>query len=183
MAFLCFNFFFIEPRLSLLVSSTTDSLVLAFFLGVALVISRLLGRARRNAIQAEQREHDAARFYELSLALISTRDPGDIAATLANRLHGILSGPVEVTLRPDPFAGETALVLERLRASRAETRAAVLEESDRLKTALLGSVSHELRTPLATIRAGAERPAQRPRRAESSAGRKSWMMCATLPND
>ena len=103
-AFLCFNFFFIEPRLSLLVSSSIDSLVLALFLGVALVISRLLGRARRNGIQAEQREHDAARFYELSLALISTRDPGDIAATLANRLHGILSGPVEVTLRPDPQA-------------------------------------------------------------------------------
>ncbi|MEO6062466.1 MAG: ATP-binding protein [Thermoflexales bacterium] len=224
-AFLCFNFFFIEPRLSLLVSSSIDSLVLAVFLGVALVISRLLGRARRNAIQAEQRERDAARFYELSLALISTRDPGDIAATLANRLRGILSGPVEVTLQPDPnappvrrsapdgdlplaapsqleiiksasgtfgeirvwnagpltpgnerllrtFAGETALVLERLRASRAETRAAVLEESDRLKTALLGSVSHELRTPLATIRAGAESLLSGLVPADSSAGRE-----------
>ncbi len=208
-AFLCFNFFFIEPRLTLLVSSTTDSLALALFLGVALIISRLLGRARRNAIQAEQRERDAARFYELSLALISTRDPGDIANALASRLSGILGGVVEITLQPDAqsapilrrapaadppsapptqiepiksargafgeirvwqtgsitpgnerllrtFAAETALVLERLRASRAETRAAVLEESDRLKTALLGSVSHELRTPLATIRAGAE---------------------------
>jgi len=208
-AFLCFNFFFIEPRLTLLVSSTTDSLALAVFLGVALIISRLLGRARRNAIEAEQRERDAARFYELSLALISTRDPGDIANTLANRLNGILASTVEVALQSDAqsapilrrapagdppsgtptqvepiksargafgeirvwqagpvtpgnerllrtFAAQTALVLERLRASRAETRAAVLEESDRLKTALLGSVSHELRTPLATIRAGAE---------------------------
>lgn len=208
-AFLCFNFFFIEPRLTFLVSNTTDSLALAVFLGVALIISRLLGRARRNAIQAEQRERDAARFYELSLALISTRDPGDIANALASRLSGILAGPVEIMLQPDAqsapllrrapageapsarptqiepiksargvfgeirvwpagpitpgeerllrtFAAETALVLERLRASRAETRAAVLEESDRLKTALLGSVSHELRTPLATIRAGAE---------------------------
>ena len=208
-AFLCFNFFFIEPRLTFLVSSTTDSLALAVFLGVALIISRLLGRARRNAIQAEQRERDATRFYELSLALISTRDPGDIASALAGRLSGVLAGPVEVTLQSDTqsapilrrspegeapsgpptlsepiksargafgeirvwrdgplttgnerlvrtFAAQTALVLERLRASRAETRAAVLEESDRLKTALLGSVSHELRTPLATIRAGAE---------------------------
>ncbi len=224
-AFLCFNFFFIEPHLTFLVSSTTDSLALALFLGVALIISRLLGRARRNAIQAEQRERDAARFYELSLALISTRDPGDIAATLADRLRGILSGPVEVTLQPDPqappvrrsapdvdlpsaapaqrediksasgtfgeirvwnavpltpgnerllrtFAGETALVLERLRASRAETRAAVLEESDRLKTALLGSVSHELRTPLATIRAGAESLLSGLVPADSSAGRE-----------
>ncbi len=208
-AFLCFNFFFIEPRLSLLVSSATDSIALAVFLAVALVISRLLGRARRGAIEAEQRERDASRFYELSLALISTRDAGEIARTLAGRLREILESTVEVTLQADPnsapvlcrapegalvdgpaarteairsargsfgqiqvwpagplspgderllrtFAGETALIVERLRASRAETRAAVLEESDRLKTALLGSVSHELRTPLATIRAGAE---------------------------
>lgn len=35
----------------------------------------------------------------------------------------------------------------------AETRARVLEESDRLKSALLASVSHELRTPLVTIKA------------------------------
>jgi two-component system, OmpR family, sensor histidine kinase KdpD len=34
-----------------------------------------------------------------------------------------------------------------------DTRARVLEESDRLKSALLSSVSHELRSPLATIKA------------------------------
>lgn len=54
------------------------------------------------------------------------------------------------------FAGETALILERSRMSNVETRARVLEESDRLKSAMLGLVSHELRTPLATIRAGVE---------------------------
>ncbi len=46
--------------------------------------------------------------------------------------------------------------MERLRTAKSEMRAAVLEESDRLKTALLGSISHELRTPLAAISAGAE---------------------------
>lgn len=39
--------------------------------------------------------------------------------------------------------------------AQAEKRAKLLEESDRLKSALLSSVSHELRTPLATIRAAA----------------------------
>jgi two-component system sensor histidine kinase KdpD len=43
--------------------------------------------------------------------------------------------------------------LERARLTEAETRARVLEESDRFKTSLLSSVSHELRTPLATIKA------------------------------
>jgi len=51
------------------------------------------------------------------------------------------------------FATQGALALEREALLQAETRAKVLEESDRLKSALLSSVSHELRTPLATIKA------------------------------
>jgi two-component system sensor histidine kinase KdpD len=51
------------------------------------------------------------------------------------------------------FANQSALALERAYLASTETRAKVLEESDRLKSALLSSVSHELRTPLATIKA------------------------------
>lgn len=51
------------------------------------------------------------------------------------------------------FASQGALALERASLAQAETRARILEESDRLKSALLSSVSHELRTPLATIKA------------------------------
>ncbi|HLE28306.1 MAG TPA: DUF4118 domain-containing protein [Anaerolineales bacterium] len=51
------------------------------------------------------------------------------------------------------FASQGALALERAVLAQAETHAKVLEESDRLKSALLSSVSHELRTPLATIKA------------------------------
>lgn len=51
------------------------------------------------------------------------------------------------------FASQGALALERARLAQTATRARVLEESDRLKSALLSSVSHELRTPLATIKA------------------------------
>lgn len=53
------------------------------------------------------------------------------------------------------FASQAALALERARLAQAESRAKVLEESDRLKSALLSSVSHELRTPLSTIKAAA----------------------------
>jgi two-component system sensor histidine kinase KdpD len=51
------------------------------------------------------------------------------------------------------FASQSALALERARLAQAESRARVLEESDRLKSVLLSSVSHELRTPLSTIKA------------------------------
>jgi two-component system sensor histidine kinase KdpD len=52
------------------------------------------------------------------------------------------------------FASQGALAIERAQLAETETRARVLEESDRLKSSLLSSVSHELRTPLATIKAG-----------------------------
>lgn len=51
------------------------------------------------------------------------------------------------------FATQAALALERARLVESDKRARILEESDRLKSALLSSVSHELRTPLATIKA------------------------------
>jgi two-component system sensor histidine kinase KdpD len=51
------------------------------------------------------------------------------------------------------FAAQGALALEHAQLSQAETQARILEESDRLKSALLSSVSHELRTPLATMKA------------------------------
>jgi two-component system, OmpR family, sensor histidine kinase KdpD len=53
------------------------------------------------------------------------------------------------------FASQGALALERARLAQTESRARVLEESDRLKSVLLSSVSHELRTPLSTIKAAA----------------------------
>ncbi len=51
------------------------------------------------------------------------------------------------------FSNQGSLALERARLEQSENRAKVLEESDRLKSALLSSVSHELRSPLATIKA------------------------------
>jgi two-component system sensor histidine kinase KdpD len=51
------------------------------------------------------------------------------------------------------FSYQGVIALERSRLIQAETRARVLEESDRMKSSLLSSVSHELRTPLATIKA------------------------------
>jgi len=53
------------------------------------------------------------------------------------------------------FASQGALAIERARLATTESRARILEESDRLKSAILSSVSHELRTPLSTIKAAA----------------------------
>jgi two-component system sensor histidine kinase KdpD len=53
------------------------------------------------------------------------------------------------------FAAQAGLYIERSKLAREASRAQLLEESDRLKSALLSSVSHDLRTPLAAIKASA----------------------------
>ena len=51
------------------------------------------------------------------------------------------------------FANQAALALERGRLSDEAAQAALLAESDELKSTLLAGVSHDLRTPLAVIKA------------------------------
>ncbi len=207
-AFLSFNFFFIPPYYTFAVHQAHDVLALVVFLIVAVVISRLLGRARAGVTAATAREQETASLYELSMALAGLQDEQAIARTIAEHvLETFQAGHVELLITgkadhfrvslPEPsappsgkpirmtpletargrqgeirlwrgeppiapaeerllrtFATQGALALERARLAQAETRARVLEESDRLKSALLSSVSHELRSPLAAIKAG-----------------------------
>ncbi len=51
------------------------------------------------------------------------------------------------------FANQAALALERASLTEEARRAAILTQSDELKSALLAAVSHDLRTPLAAIKA------------------------------
>ncbi|HEX3213760.1 MAG TPA: DUF4118 domain-containing protein, partial [Actinomycetota bacterium] len=53
------------------------------------------------------------------------------------------------------FANQAALAVERGQQEEQRNRAVALQETDRLRTALLNSVSHDLRTPLASIKASA----------------------------
>ncbi len=69
------------------------------------------------------------------------------------------------------FANQGALALERTHLLQIATHTRVIEESDRLKSALLSSVSHELRTPLATIKAAVSSLRSGEVAADSEAGR------------
>jgi two-component system, OmpR family, sensor histidine kinase KdpD len=209
-SFLAFNYFFIPPYYTLFVHQTQDLLALLVFLGVAVVISQLVGRMRASLAAATDREREAVRMAELSMLLAGLKDERDIAEALAERtLEALQADQVDVFFEGQPgnppillqkytasspaatkpdlliplqsargvlgevrlwrrepplgpnderlllaFTSQGVLALERARLSQTETRARVLEESDRLKSSLLSSVSHELRSPLATIKAG-----------------------------
>jgi two-component system sensor histidine kinase KdpD len=207
-AFLALNYFFTQPRYTLVVTRSEDLLALVVFLAVAVALSQLMGRSQANLQEARLRERDVIYLYELMATLASLRSQAAIARTAAMRLYEVFQArAVEVILQPDAhkpaevyrapaedalpdsppdevvalitprglmgevhlwhmrillpveerllntFVSQVALALERVNLAQAETRAKVLGESDRLKSALLSSVSHELRTPLATIKA------------------------------
>ena len=206
-AFLAFNYFFIQPYYTFTVHRPTDVVILVVFLIVAVVISQLVGRAQTGLAAATARELEATQLYELSTALTGLHDDYAIAQILAKQVQAVSRGEyvelnitgtrpfafhlpeIEPPNRPpelvvpiqaargdlgeirlwraglaissaekrllQTFASQGALALERTWLAQAESRARVLEESDRLKSAILSSVSHELRTPLSTIKAAA----------------------------
>jgi two-component system, OmpR family, sensor histidine kinase KdpD len=82
-AFFAFNYFFIEPRFTLLVQRPQDLLVLAVFLATAVLLSQLLGRTRAALSAAQQREHEALRLYEFSTALAGQHTDQSIARVVA----------------------------------------------------------------------------------------------------
>ncbi|MHC1783773.1 MAG: DUF4118 domain-containing protein [Anaerolineaceae bacterium] len=208
LAFLAFNYYFIQPFHTFIVHKTQDLITLFVFLVVSVVMSKLLGQAREGARLAQSREWEATRMYELISALAVLQEPGSIAQTLAKftietfhfdyvevfiqgsidipsisaylpadtkpgrhytrRLPLITArgkegeiriGSVQSPLTSEEarllatYAGQAALSLERGRLAKMESKAHVLEESDRMKSSLLNSVSHELRSPLAAIKA------------------------------
>lgn len=207
-AFVAFNYFFLPPKLTLIVHQTQDVLVLIAFLIVAVAISQLVGRAQSSAWAASAREREVTQLYELSLQLAGLHDDRAIARALGEQVQRIVQADrVAVTIEARPgaaaqtltlpdaasqpttvpllvplqtvrgrvgelrvwrtspafkaaeerllrtSASQGAIAIERARLAEAANRSHVLEESDRLKSALLSSVSHELRTPLATIKA------------------------------
>jgi hypothetical protein len=97
LAFLAFNYFFIPPYYTLAVHQTEDLIVLGVFLGVAVVVSQLLGRARASVAAAEARERETTALYELSTALTGLRSEAAIAQ--AERLREISGQLVELTFR------------------------------------------------------------------------------------
>jgi two-component system sensor histidine kinase KdpD len=236
LGFLAFDFLFLPPYNTLIVTDPQDYLSLGVYLLVAVVVSLLVGISERRRMQAERREQETRMLFDLSTSLVahgSLEDtlnsvvrtvrglfdlagcaivlprgdgirlaasdgevPDDLgvrfataAALTSVQVHGPTGGDLEpgmaltvpmrsgatvvgalVVVAGGPgssgfgeperrllatFANQAALAVEQGQQEEQRNHARALQETDRLRTALLNSVSHDLRTPLASIKASA----------------------------
>src|SRR4051794_28038356 len=141
---LAFNFFFLPPVHTLTLADGRNWTALVVFLVTAVVASELAARARRRAVEAEQRRREAELLADAAAALL--RDaPLD---ELDLRMDAVLASTDDVT------RARFGAAMRSLDALAVDRRAAeALKTSDSLKTVILQSVSHDFRTPLATITA------------------------------
>jgi K+-sensing histidine kinase KdpD len=105
-AALAFDFFFIPPFYTFTVGSLEGWLVLAIFLGVAIIV---VGRIQVSLTKARTSEREAILMYELSAALASLRTQEAVAHTVARFLHQrYLANLVTVAIQPKGQSAEIA---------------------------------------------------------------------------
>jgi two-component system, OmpR family, sensor histidine kinase KdpD len=98
-AALTFDFFFIPPFLTFNVGSLEGWLVLAIFLGVAILV---VGRIQIGLTKARLSERDALFMYELSNALAGLRTQEAVVHALARHLQQTFNAAlVEVCIQPE----------------------------------------------------------------------------------
>lgn len=147
---LTFNFFFLPPVHTLALEDARNWTALVVYLAAAVVTSELATRARRRAVEAERREHEAALLADLAARLLARGDLGE----LVNRIEPTHDAAGERMRQA--VAALLELAAERERLEREALEAEALRRTDAVKTAVIQSVSHDLRTPLATIEAAAD---------------------------
>jgi two-component system sensor histidine kinase KdpD len=110
LGFTLFNFFLVPPYLSLFVTELQNILALVVFLGVSLLLSRLIGDAREQARLAQRRAEDVSRLYELSQAIIGAEQLDQVLPAIAAKVRAVfevehcwivLPGPDRALQLPD----------------------------------------------------------------------------------
>jgi two-component system sensor histidine kinase KdpD len=118
LAFLGFNFFFVEPLHSFRVTNPQDDLRLLTFLVVAIIGSSLAGRAREQANAAARNARELAALYDFSQKISAEVDLDRILPLVAQTVTQLLNVPACSVLLYDA----SGRLIERASAGAAESR-------------------------------------------------------------
>jgi two-component system sensor histidine kinase KdpD len=102
---LAWNYFFLPPRFTLIISSTEDAILFGLYFVVAIVLGQLVARTRAQEQAERQREERATALYQLTreLAQAGTRD--EVVWQLIAEIDRVFHAPATVVL---PGAGGLA---------------------------------------------------------------------------
>ncbi|MGA8086977.1 MAG: DUF4118 domain-containing protein [Terracidiphilus sp.] len=133
-AMLCFNFFFLPPIGTLTIADPQNWVALFAFLATSLTASQLSARAKRRALEAEQRRGEVERLYALSRALLLVETSKPIAKQIVQQIALTCEVPgVALYVRASGEIYRAGLadtdVESKLRES--TVRSTVLEDADR----------------------------------------------------
>ena len=99
-AFLTYNFLFLEPRYTFAIGSPTDILTLIVFWAIATVTGALAGRVREQARRAQRRASAVSALLVASQSLSAAEDRGTAARVLAEQTAAA-AGARAVVLLPE----------------------------------------------------------------------------------
>jgi two-component system sensor histidine kinase KdpD len=128
LATLVFNYFFLPPIGTLTISDPQNWVALVAFLTTAIVASQLSEKARREALNANQRRRDVERLYALSQRLLATDNvaellnaiPGYLCQVFAGRSAALYLLATQETYRSDPRADNPSTEQLKAVAARGE---------------------------------------------------------------
>ncbi|HXX92311.1 MAG TPA: DUF4118 domain-containing protein, partial [Planctomycetota bacterium] len=89
---LAFDFFFVPPTFSLIVTDPQYLLTLGVMLAVALVVSTLAARTRQQAQSATERERRTAALYSMSRELASTQGTVELSTVIQRHVEEVFRG-------------------------------------------------------------------------------------------
>ncbi len=117
---LAFDFFFVPPYLTFAVDDTQFAITFAVMLVVALIISTLAARLRRQIQTARARERRLEALYRLSRELLAVSGTHQLAATAQREVSGIFG--TEATIYLPDGEGRLEPVVSTARTMAADSR-------------------------------------------------------------
>jgi two-component system sensor histidine kinase KdpD len=105
LGFLGFNFFFLPPYRTFVIARAEDVVVLFVFLGLSILISMLLARARERAEAAEARAQELRILQTLSAALVALVPGSGAYQSILSQLLGLFGFSGGVLYVQDPERG------------------------------------------------------------------------------